>query len=73
MEKELEQTDGYKLAMMFKPFINPKCTEHMEIVKGMAKSINSAIYSAISKSADAKGIIFNKGYEEGKKTANKQK
>ena len=37
----IEETKGYKLAMSFKPFIDPKCSEHMEIVKDMAKSINS--------------------------------
>ena len=38
---KLEDTKGYQLAMAFKPFIDPKCSEHMEIVKDMAKSINS--------------------------------
>lgn len=38
-----EGTAGYQLAMSFKPFINPACTEHMEIVKDMAKSINNVI------------------------------
>jgi len=42
MEK-LEDTIGFQLAMTFKPFIDPKCTEHMEIVKDMAKSINRHI------------------------------
>jgi hypothetical protein len=37
----IEETNGYKIAIAFKPFIDPKCTEHMEIVKDMAKSINS--------------------------------
>jgi hypothetical protein len=74
MKTEIEETTGYKLAIMFKPFINPKCTDHMEIVKGLAKSINSAIYSEVSKSVGAKGKIFHHGYEEGKKwQKNKQK
>lgn len=42
-EIKTEETDGYKLAISFKPFIDPKCTEHMEIVKDMAKSINRVI------------------------------
>ncbi len=52
---------GYKVAISFKPFINPACTEHMEIVKDMAKSINRAINTP-----ESKGMIFNRGYEEGK-------
>lgn len=40
---KIEDTKGYQVAMSFKPFINPKCTEHMEIVKDMARSINSLL------------------------------
>jgi len=40
MHTPLEQM-CYQTAMSFKPFIDPKCTEHMEIVKDMAKSIRS--------------------------------
>jgi hypothetical protein len=43
----LEETKGYQVAMSFKPFIDPRCSEHGEIVKDMAKSINSAIQYAI--------------------------
>lgn len=39
----IEETVGYGLAMSFKPFIDPKCTEHMEIVNDMAKAINRSI------------------------------
>jgi hypothetical protein len=41
MEKPL--TEGEMVAISFKPFINPKCTEHDEIVKDFAKSIDGAI------------------------------
>lgn len=39
---ELYETIGYKTAIAFKPFIDPKCSEHMEIIKDMAKAINNA-------------------------------
>ena len=54
----IEDTIGYKVAITFKPFINPKCSEHMEIVKDMARAINSAYDNSAA---------FHKGYEEGKK------
>lgn len=42
-DMDIEQTKGYDLAIAFKPFIDPKCTEHLEIVKDVAKSINRLI------------------------------
>lgn len=59
--ESLEDTKGYKLAISFKPFINPKCTEHMEIVKGMAMSINRNI-----KEAKEDNRNFHHGYDKGK-------
>lgn len=59
----LQDSIGFKVAMSFKPFINPKCSEHMEIVKDMARAINSAIIHSPN------GIVFNQGYKEGKKHA----
>ncbi len=57
----LESTIGYQLAIAFKPFINPKCSEHMEIVKDMARSINSAFRNNLDN-----GAVFAQGYNEGK-------
>lgn len=37
---DLQKTKGFQIAMSFKPFIDPKCAEHMEIVKDMARTIN---------------------------------
>ena len=47
-EQAIEETQGYKLAIAFKPFIDPKCTEHMEIVKDMAKAINGAFLKFVN-------------------------
>lgn len=47
----LEETLGFKIAMTFKPFIDPKCSEHMEIVKDMARSINRHIKPQIGRFA----------------------
>lgn len=41
--EELEQSEGLKVAMTFKPFIDPKCKEHEEIIRGFGKSIDNAI------------------------------
>lgn len=43
MKEQIEDTAGYRLAMTFKPFISDRCIEHMEIVKDMARAINSQI------------------------------
>lgn len=51
---ELENTIGYTLAMGFKPFIDPRCKEHMEIVKDMAKSINTTFKYQINPCDDLK-------------------
>lgn len=40
-------TEGEMIAISFRPFINPKCTEHDEIVKDFAKSIDGAIRRSI--------------------------
>lgn len=48
IETSIEETIGYKIAISFKPFIDPKCTEHIEIVKDMANSINSGFISVIT-------------------------
>lgn len=37
---EKKQTLGEALAITFKPFIDPKCKEHNEIVKDMARAID---------------------------------
>ncbi len=47
---ELNETKGYQLAISFKPFIDPKCKEHDEIVKDMAKAINRQIQNSELKS-----------------------
>lgn len=43
METPIEETIGYKIAISFKPFIDPKCTEYIEIVKDMARAINKHV------------------------------
>lgn len=37
---KIEETYDYKIALQFAPFIDPKCKEHLEIIKDFAKSIN---------------------------------
>lgn len=39
----IEETLGFEIAIAFKPFIDSKCTEHIEIVKDMARAINRHI------------------------------
>lgn len=41
--EELEASYGLKVALTFKPFIDPKCTEHEEIVRDFGKAIDNAI------------------------------
>jgi len=54
----LEETKGYQVAMSFKPFIDPKCSEHGEIVKDMAKSINSAIHYVVIENNKNKNLVM---------------
>lgn len=41
--EELEASEGLRVALTFKPFINTQCTEHEEIVRDFGKAIDSAI------------------------------
>lgn len=41
--EELEASVGLQVAFTFKPFIDPKCTEHEEILRNFGKAIDNAI------------------------------
>jgi hypothetical protein len=63
---ELERSTGYAIAISFKPFIDPKCSDHMEIVRDMARSINRAYRTEIAliKEVAELGIAVNHSHNK---------
>lgn len=41
--EEYEKSEGLKVACSFRPFIDPKCSGHDEIIRDMGRAIDSAI------------------------------
>lgn len=57
-EIKIEETIGFQLAMSFKPFIDPNCGEHMEIVKDMAKAINNVCKKSVNQPTEDSADIL---------------